>query len=102
MARVIAMYKAPTNVAAFDKYYFETHVPIAKRLPGLTKYEISRGPVSSPAGASAVHLVAILHFDDMAAIQKALVSAEGQATVADLQKFATAGVEILMFDQHEV
>jgi len=49
-----------------------------------------------------VHLVAILHFDDMAVIERALTSPEGQATVADLQNFATGGVDILMFDQREV
>jgi uncharacterized protein (TIGR02118 family) len=102
MARVVAMYKSPKDPVAFDKYYFETHVPIAKRIPGLRKYEVSRGAVASPAGPSDVHLVAILHFDDMAVIARALTSPEGQATVADLQNFATGGVDILMFDQREV
>jgi uncharacterized protein (TIGR02118 family) len=102
MARVVAMYKAPKDPVAFDKYYFETHVPIAKRLPGLRKYEVNQGAVAAPAGSSGLHLVAILYFDDMAAIQHALTSPEGQATVADLQNFATGGVEILMFDQREV
>jgi uncharacterized protein (TIGR02118 family) len=102
MARVVAMYKPPKDPVAFDKYYFATHVPIAKRIPGLRKYEVSRGAVASPAGASGVHLVAILHFDDMAVIERALTSPEGQATVADLQNFATGGVGILMFDQREV
>jgi len=43
MARVLVMYKTPKDAQAFDKYYFETHVPIAKKLPGLRKYEVSRG-----------------------------------------------------------
>ena len=102
MARVVAMYKSPKDPVAFDKYYFETHVPIAKRIPGLRKYEVSRGAVASPAGPSGVHLVAILHFDDMAVIARALTTPEGEATVADLQNFATGGVDILMFDQREV
>ena len=102
MARVVAMYKSPKDPVAFDKYYSETHVPIAKRIPGLRKYEVSRGAVASPAGPSGVHLAAILHFDDMAAVQRAFASPEGQATVSDVQKFATGGVDILMFDQREV
>jgi hypothetical protein len=48
-----------------DKHYFEKHVPIAKRLPGLKKYEISQGPVATPGGPSGYHLVATLQFDDM-------------------------------------
>jgi hypothetical protein len=40
--------------------------------------------------------VALLHYDDVAAIQKAFASAEGQAAVADVQTFATGGVDIFM------
>jgi len=102
MARVVVMYKTPKDPVAFNKYYFATHVPIAQRIPGLRKYEVSEGAVASPAGPSGVHLTAILHFDDMAAVGRAFASAEGQAAVADVQTFATGGVDILMFDQREV
>ena len=98
MARLIVMYKTPTDADTFDAYYRETHIPLAKKLPGLRGYDISTGPVSSPGGASAYHLVAILRFDDMASLQAALGSPEGAAAVADLEVFATAGVDILMFD----
>jgi uncharacterized protein (TIGR02118 family) len=78
MARLVVIYKTPKDAAAFDKHYFGTHVPIAKKIPGLRKYEVSQGPVASPAGASGFHMVATLHFDDMAAIQRAFASAEGR------------------------
>jgi uncharacterized protein (TIGR02118 family) len=102
MARVLVMYKTPRDASAFDKYYFETHVPIAKKVPGLRKYEVSQGAVGTPAGPSNHHLVAILHFDDVAAIQAAFASTEGQAAVADLQNFATDGVEIFLFETRDV
>jgi len=102
MARLMVMYKAPKDPVAFDQYYFATHVPIAKRLPGLRKYEVSQGAVATPGGPSGYHLVAILHFDDVAAIQNAFASPEGQAAVADVQTFATGGVDIYLFDQREV
>jgi uncharacterized protein (TIGR02118 family) len=44
------------------------------------------------------HLVAILQFDDVAAIQKAFASPQGQAAVADVQTFATGGVDIYLFE----
>lgn len=47
-------------------------------------------------------LVALLHYDDVAAIQKAFASAEGQAAVADVQTFATGGADIFMFDTRPV
>ena len=104
MARLLVLYKTPKDAAAFDKYYFETHVPIAKKIPGLKKYEVSRGGIGSPAGDSGVHRIAVLHFDDMRAIEAAFASAEGQATVADLQNFAPdpGEVQILMFDERQV
>jgi uncharacterized protein (TIGR02118 family) len=102
MAHVVVMYKTPKDTAAFDKYYSETHIPIAKKLPGLRKYEVSRGPVATPAGPSAFHLIATLYFDSMAAIQAAFGSAEGKAAAADVQKFATGGADMILFDTREV
>ena len=98
MAQLVVLYKTPKDPAAFDKYYAETHVPLAKKMPGLKRYEISQGPVASPAGESGVHLVAILTFETMAAIQGGLGSPEGQAAVDDLKNFASAGADVLMFD----
>jgi uncharacterized protein (TIGR02118 family) len=104
MARLMVLYSTPKDVAAFDKYYFETHVPIAKRMPGLRKYEVSEGAVGSPAGDSGVHLIATLHFDDLAAIQAAFASAEGQAAAADVQVFAPneGDARMFVFENREV
>jgi uncharacterized protein (TIGR02118 family) len=102
MARVVVMYRTPKDAAAFDKYYFEHHVPIAKKIPGLRKYEVSRGPVAAPAGPSGIHLVATLHFDDMKAVQNAFASPQGQAAVADVATFATGGVDMYLFDSVEI
>jgi uncharacterized protein (TIGR02118 family) len=35
MAKIVALYKEPADPAAFDAYYYSTHVPLAKTLPGL-------------------------------------------------------------------
>ena len=102
MAKVIALYKKPADAAAFDAYYRSTHVPLAKTVPGLRGYQVSRGPIGTPAGEAPLHLVAILEFDSMAAVQAALTSPEGVATAGDLANFAQAGVELLMFDTVEV
>jgi uncharacterized protein (TIGR02118 family) len=98
MAQLVVMYKTPRDAAAFDKYYADKHVPIAKKIPGLRKFEVSKGPVATPAGPSGYHLVATLTFDSLAAIQSALGSAEGQAAAADVQNFATGGADMFIFD----
>jgi len=102
MARLVVMYKTPEDAAAFDRHYFDTHVPIAKKIPGLRKYEISQGPVVTPVGPSGFYLIATLHFDDMAAIQGAFASPEGQAAAADVQTFTTDPPRMLLFDSREV
>jgi uncharacterized protein (TIGR02118 family) len=102
MAELVVMYKTPKDTAAFDKHYSEKHIPLAKKIPGLRKYAISQGPVATPAGPSAFHLIAILTFDNLAAIQAGFGSAEGNATAADVRTFATGGVDMLLFDTREV
>ena len=102
MAEVLVLYKTPTDTAAFDKYYAETHIPLAKKLPGLRKYQVSQGAVATPAGPSGIHLVATLTFDSLAAVQAAFGSAEGQAAAGDLPNFASGGADLLMFDSREV
>ena len=101
MAKLLVLYKTPTDPAAFDKYYAGTHIALAKKFPGLRHYELSRGPVTSPAGETGVHLVATLTFDSVAALNASLGSPEGQAAVADVGKFATGGVEIFIYETTE-
>jgi uncharacterized protein (TIGR02118 family) len=102
MAKLIALYRKPANPAAFDKYYFSTHVDVAKKLPGLRRYEVSNGAVSMLSGESPYHLAAILTFDSLEAIQQALGTPEGKATAGDLANFAQAGVDLLVFDSRDV
>jgi uncharacterized protein (TIGR02118 family) len=102
MAKVVVMYKTPKNAEAFDRHYASTHIPLAKKIPGLKKYDISQGTVGSPAGPSGRHLVATLYFDSMSALQAALSSPEGQATAGDLANFADGGADLFMFDTKDV
>jgi uncharacterized protein (TIGR02118 family) len=102
MAQVLVLYNQPSDPAAFDKYYFEKHIHIAKRIPGLRSYTVSSGTPTMVAGPKAPYLIAELEFDSMAAIQSALGSPEGQATAADLANFAQAGATILAFETRSV
>ena len=102
MAKLVVLYKKPADAAAFDDYYFNKHVPLAHKIPGLKRYEVNSAPITSPGGTSPYHLIATLEFDSMGALQQALGSSEGTAAAGDLANFAQAGVEMLMFDTKEV
>ena len=93
--QLTVLYHHTDDADAFDRYYDETHVPIATALPGLRSYTVSR-PGPGPDGAPPpYHLVAVLTWDSAEAFQEAFGSAEGQAAVADVPKFATGGAELL-------
>ena len=98
MAKLFAIYQQPSDTAAFDDYYFKKHVPLAKTIPGLRSYEVTRGDVMGMTGKHRVYLVAILEFDSVAAISAGMSSAQGQAAAADLANFASAGVDVMMGD----
>ena len=98
MTQLLIMYNQPIDPAAFDAYYFETHVPIFAQSPGIRSVTFNQGPITSIAGANNVYLVAQVTFDSMDDLNTALASAPAQAAVADLPNFAGAGVTILTFD----
>jgi len=104
MAKMVVIYKTPKDVAAFDKHYHEIHIPMAKKLPGLRKYEISAGSVTVIAGQPDVYLVGTLYFDDLDAIRTAFSSPEGRAAAADRQTYAPdeSGVQMFLFDTKDV
>ena len=100
--KLVVLYKNPADAAKFDAYYRDTHIPLAKKIPGLRRYEVNAGPVQGAGAPSPYHLVATLDFDSTDALQKALGSPEGGAAAGDLANFAQAGVEMLMFETKEV
>lgn len=104
MAGLIAIYKKPADVEAFERHYFETHIPLAKKMPGLSKYEVSRGPITVLAGPTDVYLIGTVYFDNLETMKEAFVSPEGRATAADRQLYAPddTGVQIFAFDTREV
>jgi uncharacterized protein (TIGR02118 family) len=102
MARLIALFNTPEDPDAFDRHYLNRHVPIARKMPGLRRYEVNNGAIATPSGLSRFHMVGLLEFDSLEALQHALASPEGQAVGADLANFAQAGVELLVFESKEV
>jgi uncharacterized protein (TIGR02118 family) len=102
MAKLVVLYNPPQDSAAFEAYYVPKHIPLVRKMPGVKKIEISTGPVVTPDGPSAYHLVAMLSFDTLADLQAGVGSPEGQETVADLANFATGGATVLIFEHEEV
>lgn len=101
-AHVLALYNAPSDPTHFEQYYHGTHVPIAKRIPGLRSYAINVGAIGSPTVPAPYYLIATLTFDSMDALQSALTSPEGRAAVADVPNFASGGVTLMMYESRDL
>jgi uncharacterized protein (TIGR02118 family) len=100
---MVVIYKTPKDTAAFDRHYFDVHVPLAKALPGLRKYEVSARPITMLGSPADAYLVGVLCFDNMAAIRAAFASPEGQACAADRRKLASdENIQTFIFDCKEL
>jgi uncharacterized protein (TIGR02118 family) len=44
MAGLVAIYKKPADVEAFEEHYFGTHIPLAKKMPGFRKKRSAPDP----------------------------------------------------------
>lgn len=97
MVKLIALYKKPADPADFDDKYFNTHIPLADKMPGLKKVEISR-VTGAPNGEAEYYLMAELYFDDMEALKAAMSSPEGKASAKNLMGFAKEIVSMMFAD----
>lgn len=96
MLKVTVLYGHPASPDEFERYYAATHLPIAHTIRGVARWEFTRFAPGPDGAPPAFYRMAEAWFDSPAAMQAALGSPEGQATVADLANFATGGITFLV------
>jgi uncharacterized protein (TIGR02118 family) len=97
MVKLVALYRTPDDVAAFDKHYDEVHTPLVRKYPGLKRLEVTR-VTGAPIGDSKYHILAEMSWDTKEAMESALVSPEGRAVARDLMSFAAQYVTVFFGD----
>jgi len=102
LIKLTVLYGQPKDPAAFERYYIDTHTPIALKVKGLRRFEISRVLATADGSPSPFYRTADLYFDDTAAMQKALTSPEGQAAAGDIPNFASGGATMLVCECQEL
>jgi len=96
MTKITVMYGHPTSSEEFEKYYSTTHLPLAATMKDVVRIELTKF-ISGPDGTKpAFYRMAELYFSTRQELEQTLASPEGKATVADLAKFATGGVTVLI------
>ncbi len=99
-ATAIVCYPPPTDVAAFDKVYAADHVPLAQRIPGVTRIT-STTVVGAMGGASPYHRIVHLHFPSAEAMQAGFASPAGQAAAAHAMQISTGGAPTFLLGEGE-
>ncbi len=97
MVKLIALYRKPDDVDAFEQHYFQTHVPLVKKMPGLQRVEISR-ITGAPMGEPPYYLMAEMYFESAESLTAAMNSPEGRAAGKDLMSFAGNLVTMMFAD----
>ncbi len=84
--KLIAIYKQPEDPDSFDDAYFNTHLPLLKKVPGLQKTELIR--FTRKIMGEDLYLMAIMHFADEEARRQGMRSPEMGAAGENLNTFA--------------
>lgn len=101
MTRLTVLYGHPEDPVAFDKYYQETHIPLAKKMKGFKGWTIGKCQSADPNGKPEYYMIVSLYAGSREDIEAILATPAGQATVADVQNFASGGATFL-YNEEEV
>ncbi len=96
MFKVTVLYGHPTSPKDFEKYYEEKHAPIASKMPGVFRFEITKFSAGQDGSRSAYYRMAEIYFVDEGQMQASMASPEGRATISDITNFATGGAAVLI------
>lgn len=98
--KLIALYKQPADPASFDQAYFNTHLPLLARVPGLEKTVVTR--FTRSLSGEAFYLMAEMSFSNKDALKAAMKSPEMAAAGENLNSFAEGLVSMLYGEEEPV
>lgn len=89
MYKFVTIYRRVDDPDALERFFSETHLPLAEQLPGLIKSEVGR-VTGKPGGESRFHLMYELYFETEASFIQAIASEPGIQLMGALQRWAEA------------
>lgn len=102
MVRLLVLYGHPEDPEAFDRYYRDVHIPLAKKMRGWKKWTVGK-VLGSPDGKPPdYYYMADLYAESREAIEAILETPEGKAAVADVPNYATGGVTFVYSEVEDV
>ena len=85
MVKFVALYRKPDDVAAFESWYLERHLPICKRYPDVAEMRVGR-VTGSPRGESDFHWMFSASYPDKDTMMASLMSEPGMASAMDARE----------------
>jgi uncharacterized protein (TIGR02118 family) len=102
MAFVTVIYNTPKSAAAFEKYYWETHLPLVGQKQaevGFVSAELTRFDATLDGKPPTYYRQAVLWFNSMADLEKGIATPGFKAIGDDLANFATGGLTGMVGEQ---
>jgi uncharacterized protein (TIGR02118 family) len=90
------IYPRPDDEAHFKTYYRETHIPLAKQLPGLKSCHYAYPEAVGPAG-SVPFCIFQAWFESAQAMGGAMQSDIGKKVAADVPNYSPKGATVFHF-----
>lgn len=97
MAKMVFIYRQPADPEQFLKHYFNVHVPLALKLPGLISYDVSKAPIQGRFDDDPPFLIGTLTFSSMMDIKAAFDSELGRQCANDRKILAPRDEDSSMF-----
>ncbi len=96
--KLTALYKRPQDLEAFEEAYFNTHLPLISKVPGLERTVITR--FNRTIMGEGFYMMAEMYFSDADSLKAGMKSPEMAAAGENLNSFAE-GLVTLMFGEEE-
>lgn len=87
MVKMIALYKHPEDLDAFNDHYFGTHLELNGKTPGLLRTEVSKF-FDLRGGETEHYLMCEMYFESLDTLKASFKTPESKEAGADLQSFA--------------
>lgn len=87
MFKFVTLYRKVDDSEAINLFFSETHLPLAEKLPGLTKSEVD-WVKGKPGGESRFYLMYSLYFESEETYQAAMLTEEGLALMQALRPWS--------------
>jgi uncharacterized protein (TIGR02118 family) len=79
MIKLVVTWSRPADEVAFEAYYHDAHLPLARKCPGVRAIE------SLHMNKGDIYRIALLSYDSTAELRSSLDSREGRAVIADVE-----------------